>query len=1276
MPATPAPIDLLWTLISAALVMSMQGGFCLLETGFARAKNSINVAIKNLIDFCIASVMFWAVGFGLMFGTSAWGLIGTSDFCLDAGASPGLLAFFLFQLVFCGTSTTIISGAVAERIRFGGYLAIALVTSTIFYPIFGHWAWGGGFDPAGTGWLQRRGFIDFAGSTVVHSLGGWLGLAAATVLGPRLGRFGSGRSTIHGHDLAQSTFGALLLWFGWFGFNGGSTLAMTENVPRILVNTNLAAAAGGLSALAFAWWWVRRADVGQAINGVLAGLVAITASCHLANPLAAVVIGATAGLLSFAGSYLLEYWRVDDVVGAVPVHAMGGSFGTLAVAFVASPAVTGRTFTEQLGVQALGVATCWLWAFVGGWIVFQLINKVMPLRVDPVAEQNGLNVSEHGANTELIDLLHSMSRHSQNSEFLHPVPVEPHTEVGQIAEEYNRVLQVVNAEMEARTLASEALRAAEEKYRSIFENSVEGIFQTSLDGRYISANPALARIYGYDNTEELVKGIGDIERQLYLDPNRREEFRRRIVTDGVVTGFESQVYRRDGSVIWISEAARGVRNVDGQIVIYEGTVVDITERKQLEEWQRQKEAADAANHAKSSFLARMSHEIRTPLNGVIGMTELLLTTQLDARQQQFVKACQTSGRSLLSLVNDILDLSKIEAGKLEMDVHDFDLEQLVKDTTEMLWLRAHEKGLEFICDFDPQARQIYSGDSNRLGQILINLLNNAVKFTEHGEVVLNVVCDRLDSDSATLRFTVRDTGIGIPQDRANRLFQPFSQVDSSTTRKYGGTGLGLAICKHLVEMMGGQINVESRIGAGTTFWFTLTLPVRAQCELYSEQDRRALRGRRVLIVDDNETNRQIMEEHARGWGMQPTTAACVDEALRLFDEAWEAGLLFDLVISDYDMPERNGADFVCELRGRTVMPAFILLGSGLSNESAVTLQAMGVQQQLTKPVLSTQLYAAIRGVLQPNRKSAIGQNAQIAAPAESDLALQAATNTEVLVVEDNAINQLYVTSILSEFGYAYRTANNGLEAIQAIREHEFSIVLMDCQMPQLDGFEATRCIRTLETEGRLAGHVPIIALTANAVKGDAERCLDAGMDHYLSKPFEPRSLCEIIQKYSRIVEATATVVAPVPAPQDLSFSGTLETTNRPEQAQDPEGPLPPINAERLLGRCLGDINFMKTMLAELASTGPSRVADIVECAERKDCVQTANAAHALKGAAAVLGADPILQLTTKIEGIGRGGSLEGVQELLLELQSEMDRCVRFIPSVIHSTMDSETDLTI
>lgn len=817
---------------------------------------------------------------------------------------------------------------------------------------------------------------------------------------------------------------------------------------------------------------------------------------------------------------------------------------------------------------------------------------------------------------------------------------------------------------------TDALRIAEEKYRSIFENCIEGIFQTSVDGRYLSANPALARIYGYDSPAELMSGIGDIKRQLYVDPNRREEFRNLITTFGFVSGFESQVYRKDGSVIWISESARGVCQPDGQVVRYEGNVVDITERKQLEEWQRQKEAADAANQAKSSFLARMSHEIRTPLNGVIGMTELLLSTELNDRQQQFVRACQTSGRALLTLVNDILDFSKIEAGKLEMDIHAFDLEQLVRDTSEMLWLRAHEKQLELICDFDPAARQIYLGDGCRLSQVLINLLNNAVKFTERGEVVLRVACVTSNDEQATLRFSVRDTGIGIPQDRAKRLFQPFSQVDSSTTRKFGGTGLGLAICKHLVELMGGQIQVESTVGAGTTFWFDLSFPVQERSELYSDSNRDALRGRRVLIVDDNDTNRWIMEEHSWLWGMIPTSCARVEDALKQFRYASD-GPLFDVIISDNRMPGLTGSDFVRALREYDDLTPFILLSSGLTAEDEVEIRSLDAFQQLSKPVISTQLYTAVHSALQPVRSRSGAAHKAATRNVEPHRSPNFTLHGEVLVVEDNAINRLYVTSILDQQGFKHRVATNGLEAIQAIREHQFALVLMDCQMPELDGFEATRQIRHLEAQGRLKGHVPIIALTANAVKGDAERCHDAGMDSYLSKPFEPQALKEIVERFSRqiVVQMVGAEDPPETDDDDEPVVAAKLAQDHGKSKSEPDEVDPPIDSQLLFERCLCDVDFMCSLLSELEVTGPNRVAEIAQRLADRDSLETSNAAHALKGAAALMGAEPIRRLTAEIEQIGRNGTLNGIPELVQQLHTEMDRCLRYMPRVYQFARD-------
>ncbi len=484
-------LDIFWILLCAALVMLMQAGFCCLESGLVRSKNSINVAFKNFADFLISSALFWVFGFALMFGTSYGGLLGTTGFFFDGSGGPWLTAFFIFQLMFCGTATTIVSGAVAERMRLTGYLVVATILAGVIYPVVGHWAWGGSESDSASGWLKAMGFIDFAGTTVVHSVGGWISLAAIIIIGPRIGRFGAGAATIHGHDLPMVTLGVFLLWFGWFGFNGGSTLGLTGEVPLVLLNTTMSGAFGGLAAMAISWRVYRRPDVAVIMNGSLAGLVGITGSAHIMTPVAAMAIGSIAGAIMFGATVLLERLKLDDVVGAFPVHGCGGVWGTLAIPIFGDPATwgTGLTRWEQFLIQATGVGACFMWAFCGGFVLLWLVNRWLPLRIDPEGERIGLNVAEHGASTEIFDLLTEMERHREGSDFSQHVSVEPHTEIGQIALQYNRVLDRVNAET---TRREAALRALEQKTASLAllqtvaaaankAASVNEVMQTTVD---------------------------------------------------------------------------------------------------------------------------------------------------------------------------------------------------------------------------------------------------------------------------------------------------------------------------------------------------------------------------------------------------------------------------------------------------------------------------------------------------------------------------------------------------------------------------------------------------------------------------------------------------------------------------------------------------------------------------------------------------------------------------------------------------------------------------
>ncbi|MEX2115059.1 MAG: ammonium transporter [Pirellulales bacterium] len=1110
-------LDLAWMLLCAGLVMLMQAGFCCLESGLARTKNRVNVAIKNLTDFCIASVIFWLFGFALMFGASWHGLIGTSHFMPGKNAGPWLLSFVLFQLVFCGTATTIISGAVAERIRFAGYLAVSVIVSALFYPVFGHWAWGGAADGAPSGWLAQAGFVDFAGSTVVHSVGGWIALAAVLVVGPRLGRFDADKPAMHGSDLPLATLGVFLLWFGWFGFNGGSTLAVSAEVPSILLNTNLAAAAGGVAALALAWAVLRRPDVVLTMNGVLGGLVGITASCHIVSPLSAIIIGAVAGVISVLGTWALERLKIDDVVGAVPVHGLGGVWGTLAVALFADASVwphDGGRWT-QLGIQATGVAACFAWAFGGGYVALRLLNLLLPLRATPDAERLGLNISEHDAKSEMVELLNEMEIQRNQSDFSRHVIVEPHTEVGQIALQYNRVLDKVHAEITSREQAVEALRHAEEKYRSIFENAVEGIFQTSLDGKYLNANPALARIYGYATPGDLQRVVSDIRLQLYVDPSRRDEFQRLVERDGVLKGFESQVYRLDGSTIWVSENARVVRDAAGKPLYYEGTVTDISEHVHSETLRHDKEAAEAACAAKSQFLANMSHEIRTPLNGVIGMLDLLAGTELAPKQLRYAQIAKSSADTLLSLINQILDFSKIEAGKLELESTEFDLRVLVEDAAEMFVGRAQQKNLELACQISPDIERQLMGDPDRLRQIVINLVNNAIKFTERGEVVLRVALEDETRDQVTVRLSVSDTGIGIPEDRRDRLFQSFSQVDVSTTRQYGGTGLGLAITKSLVELMGGRIGVDGRPGQGSTFWCTIKLGKQSKVRHDLCQIPHELRRMRVLAVDDNATNLEILRELFSNWGVSLTTVMHGSDALRALRNAATANCPFDLAILDVQMPDIDGFQLAAAIRRDhatrdTLLIVLTSMGQDL-NETQVA--ALGLAGYVHKPVRQSRLLDAI---VDAASRPYIERRASESEAAEhiSDACV---LRGRILVAEDNEVNQIVVTEILARSGFACQIVNDGQAAVDAVDAESFDLVLMDCQMPRMDGFAAARMIRQREdARAEIAENVqrlPIVALTANAIKGDREHCLAAGMDGYLTKPIDPESLIDLVESF-------------------------------------------------------------------------------------------------------------------------------------------------------------------
>lgn len=438
-------LDMTWLLTCTALVFVMQAGFACLESGLVRSKNSINVIFKNVMDLCVAGLVFWAVGYAMMFGKDHLGIIGTTDLWFQTD-NPFKAAYFLFQFTFCATAITIVSGAVAERMSFLKYLVIVAVMTCLIYPVFGHWAWGITAQEGSSGWLTTLGFVDFAGATVVHSTGAWIGLAAVLILGPRIGRFGDGKFPIRGHNLPMAGFGIILLWFGWLGFNGGSTLVLNGEVPNILINTCLAAAAGGLSGMVFSWIKYGYPRVVGSMSCVIAGLVSITACANVVTAPQAALIGAAGGVICYLTLKAFERWKIDDSVGAFACHGSTGIWGTLAVALFADldKLATGLTRGEQVVAQLTGIGACAIWAFgVGGGLLW-LFNKACPLRVSAEDEINGLNTAEHGTTTELFELMSDMKSHRQTGRFDIPITVEPNTEIGQIATQYNRVIATVH----------------------------------------------------------------------------------------------------------------------------------------------------------------------------------------------------------------------------------------------------------------------------------------------------------------------------------------------------------------------------------------------------------------------------------------------------------------------------------------------------------------------------------------------------------------------------------------------------------------------------------------------------------------------------------------------------------------------------------------------------------------------------------------------------------------------------------------------------------------
>jgi two-component system, sensor histidine kinase and response regulator len=788
-----------------------------------------------------------------------------------------------------------------------------------------------------------------------------------------------------------------------------------------------------------------------------------------------------------------------------------------------------------------------------------------------------------------------------------------------------------------RKLSAQAveLEANEQRYRQIVESAFEAFVGLDANFRVTDWNAQAEKIFGHTRQEVHGKASSEILRLASKEQSLQEclqsngeKTQRRIE----VIGIRKDKSEFPGEMTFSAIGQEGKK-------LFAAFIQNVAERKQIEEEREAaRVAAEAGSRAKSEFLANMSHEIRTPLNGIVGMTDLTLETDLSAEQMDNLQIVKQSADSLLNVINDILDFSKIEAGKIDLENIPFNLRDCIEAVLKTFALRAEEKDLELLCDLDPDLPYRYEGDPNRIRQVLVNLVGNAIKFTHAGEVSLNASLERQDGESAWLHFLVKDTGIGVPENQKNNIFESFSQADTSTTREYGGSGLGLTICKRLVEMMEGKIWIESEVGKGSEFHFTVKLKrgevEAAQHETPSEG--RGLLGARVLIVDDNRTNRRILDGLLTAWGMATTVAQDAEQALLELKKASKSGELYDLILTDLHMPKMDGFGFVERVHAGWSAPATIMmLSSGGQRGDAARCDALGIAEYLLKPVRQVELKAAIARALGEKEVRVVPNiptSHQVSEPSF------APTQLDVLVAEDNEVNQKLAVRLLEKRGHRVAVVNNGREALEELKRKRYDVALMDVQMPEMGGIEATISLR--QWEKATGAHQRIIAMTAMAMKGDKEKCLEAGMDDYLSKPIRPLELDSLLGKCMTEKQLEA------------KESESLATP-------DTEA----VNVGELWDRIGDDHEFLVELVEIFEQDCPRQMQLLHQALDTQDAGGLERVAHSMKGALANLAAVKASAIAADLQYYGKSGDFTSAAVSVPALEYELGHVLRELDSL-------------